>query len=485
MRNGGVGDGKSVTWKLKKNVQWHDGKPLTADDVVFNWEYAADPATSATTIGSYQDVRAEKIDASTVRVVFKKPTPFWADAFVGNRGMIIPKHVFNAYRGAKSREAPANVRPVGTGAYKFVDFKPGDLARGAINTGYHMPNRPHFDAIEMKGGGDAVSAARAVLQTGEFDFGWNMQVEDEILKRLEQGGKGVVDIGQGGDIEHIQLLIGPGPRSQRALSLKTKHPLPIRRCEALNLLVDRASRQAHIHGRNGIATRNFLNNPPRFRSPDNKWEFSIDKANQVLEAAGWKRGPDGIRAKDGKPLKMLFQTSINAPRQKTQAVVKQACQKAGIALELKSVTASVYFSSDTGNPDTYAKFHCDLQMYNTTMTQPDPEIFMNQFCSWEAATRENKWQGRNITRFRSDEYDKAYRAAGAELDPVKRAALFIRMNDIVIESRCVIPVVNRPRVSALGSKLKAPERLVNTWYLGGGTGGMSKYCCGMLTPSRA
>jgi peptide/nickel transport system substrate-binding protein len=106
-------------------------------------------------------------------------------------------------------------------------------------------------------------------------------------------------------------------------------------------------------------------------------------------------------------------------------------------------------------------------MYNTTMTQPDPEIFMNQFCSWEAATRENKWQGRNITRFRSDEYDKAYRAAGAELDPVKRAALFIRMNDIVIESRCVIPVVNRPRVSALGSKLKAPMSgwSNNTWYL--------------------
>lgn len=472
VQNGGVAkDGKSVTWKLKKDLRWHDGKPLTADDVVFNWEYAADPATSATTIGTYQDVRAEKLDASTVRVVFKKPTPFWADAFVGNRGMIIPRHLFNAYRGAKSREAPANLKPVGTGPYKFVAFKPGDLVRGEINTAYHMPNRPHFDAIEMKGGGDAVSAARAVLQTGEFDFGWNMQVEDEILKRLEQGGKGVVDIGQGGDIEHIQLnTTDPGTEvgGERS-SLKTRHPLlsdPAVR-EALNLLVDRASIQAHIYGRTGIATRNFLNNPPRFRSPDNKWEFSIDKANQVLEAAGWKKGPDGIRAKDGTPLKMLFQTSINAPRQKTQAVVKQACQKAGIELELKSVTASVYFSSDTGNPDTYAKFQCDMQMYNTTMTQPDPEVFMNQFCSWEAATRENKWQGRNITRFRSEEYDKAFRAAGSELDPVKRAALFIRMNDIAIESRWVIPVVNRPRVSALGSKLRAPMSgwSNNTWYL--------------------
>ena len=104
--------------------------------------------------------------------------------------MVIPKHLFEQYKGANSREAPANLAPVGTGPYLFVDFKPGDLVQGKINPNYHMPNRPYFDAIEMKGGGDAVSAARAVLQTGEYDFAWNMQVEDEILKRLEDGRQG-------------------------------------------------------------------------------------------------------------------------------------------------------------------------------------------------------------------------------------------------------------------------------------------------------
>src|SRR5215213_5384510 len=183
-------DGKSVTWKLKKNVKWHDGQPFTADDVVFNWEYAKDPGTAATTSGSYSGIKVEKVDDFTVRVLFSKPTPFWADAFVGVRGMIIPKHLFADYIGAKSRDAPANLKPVGTGPYKFVDFKPGDMVRGEINTNYHIANRPHFDTIEMKGGGDAVSAARAVLQTGEFDFAWNLQVEDEILQRLEKGGKG-------------------------------------------------------------------------------------------------------------------------------------------------------------------------------------------------------------------------------------------------------------------------------------------------------
>ena len=138
IENGGVSpDGMSVTWKLKKDVQWHDGRPLTADDVVFNWEYAADPATAASTIGSYQNATVEKIDPLTVRVRFKKPTPFWADAFVGANGMIIPKHLFEPYKGANSRAAPSDLKPVGTGPYRFVEFKPGDLVTGERNPSYH------------------------------------------------------------------------------------------------------------------------------------------------------------------------------------------------------------------------------------------------------------------------------------------------------------------------------------------------------------
>ena len=97
----------------------------------------------------------------------------------------MPKHVFEPFKGAKSREAPANLKPVGTGPYRIVDFKPGDTVRAELNPTYHVPNRPFFDTLEMKGGGDAVSAARAVIQTGEYDFAWNMQVEDDILLRLE------------------------------------------------------------------------------------------------------------------------------------------------------------------------------------------------------------------------------------------------------------------------------------------------------------
>jgi peptide/nickel transport system substrate-binding protein len=458
--NGGLAeDGKSVTWKLKQGVRWHDGTPFTADDVVFNWEYSRDPATAAVTRGTYKDVAVEKVDQYTVRVLFAAPQPFWADTFVGVNGMIIPKHLFEQYAGDKSREAPTNLRPVGTGPYRFKNFKPGDVIVGEINPAYHQPNRPYFDAIELKGGGDAVSAARAVLQTGEYDYAWNVQVEEEVLKRLEMAGKGMVLMTPGGGIEHIQLnSTDPwteveGERS----SIKTTHPTlgdPAVR-DALALLVDRDSVGKYIYGRTGSATANYINNPERFRSKNTSYEFSVDKANAILDQAGWRKGTDGIRAKDGKQLKYVFQTSINQPRQKTQAIVKQACEKAGIDIEIKAVTASVFFSSDPANPDTYPHFYTDLQMYNTTASRPDPGVWMQSFMSDEVASKANKWQGRNVTRWRNAEFDELHRAAEAALDPVERAALYIRMNDLVVKQRVVIPLVYRPAVAALTQKLQA------------------------------
>jgi peptide/nickel transport system substrate-binding protein len=452
-------DGLSVIWKLKRGVKWHDGMPFTADDVVFNWEYARTPETAAVSIASYKDIKVEKIDDFTVRVSFAKPTPFWADAFVGTYGMIIPKHLFADYIGAKSRDAPANLKPVGTGPYVFVDFKPGDSLLAKRNPDYHVPNRPHFDTLEVKGGGDAVSAARAVLQTGEYDYAYNVLVEDEILLKLESAGKGKVTITPSGNVEFMMLNVtDPAVEvdGERA-SLKTKHPLfsdPAVR-QAINLLIDRASIEKFIYGRTGVATANFLNNPERFRSKNTKFEFNIEKANAILEAAGWKKGADGVRAKDGKALKFVYQTSINAPRQKTQAIIKQACQKAGIDVELKSIVASVFFSSDTANPDTYTHFYCDAQMYNTTMPQPDPQFFMNQHTSWQAANKENKWQGRNISRWQSKEYDEVFKQAEQELDAVKRVAMYIKLNDLVVGDNHILPIMARARATALKSGVTA------------------------------
>jgi peptide/nickel transport system substrate-binding protein len=459
VENGGLAkDGKSVVWKLKQGVKWHDGQPFTADDVVFNWQYAKDPQTAAVTAGSYNAITVEKIDDYSVRVLFPKPTPFWADAFVAVNGCIIPKHLFAAYSGSNSRNAPWNLQPVGTGPYKFKAFTPGALVQGTMFEDYHQPNRPYFDAVDMKGGGDATSAARAVLQTAEYDYAWNLQVSWNLLKGILAGGSGKLAFAEGSGIEHIQInftdpnTVVDGERS----SITTTNPTlsdPVVR-QALSLLIDRNSVQKYIYGETGETTANFLNGPAPFVSKDTSWAFNVKQATDLLDKNGWKPGPDGIRAKDGKKLSWLFQTSINQPRQETQEIIKQACTQAGIALELKAVLASVYFSSDVGNDETYPKFYADLQMYQTEPPSPDPGFWMQQFLSSEVASKANKWQGRNVTRWRNAEYDSTYAATTAELDPVKRAALFIKLNNLVVDNIVVIPLIFRKMVGGAVGNLQ-------------------------------
>lgn len=465
VENGGLSaDGKSVTWKLKRDVKWHDGAPFTADDCVFTAEYAADPATSAWTLATYKDLTIEKIDDYTIKLTFPNPNPFWADPFVGSRGFILPKHLFEKYKGADARQAPINLAPVGTGPYIFGELRPGDMLTGRANPNYHVPNRPYFDTLEMKGGGDATSAARAVLQTGEYDFAWNLSVEDDVLKRMENGGRGDVVFIPGANIEHIQMNFSDpwtevnGERSNS----ETEHPIlkdaAVRK--ALGLLVDRESVAGFIYGRSGVATGNFINSPEQFVSKGTKWAFDVEQANAILDDAGWAKGGDGVRQKGGQRLKLVFQSTTNSSRQKTLMIVKQACEMAGVEMELKSIPDAVFFSSDPGNPDTFAKFNADMQMYTSPMREPDPGLFMQQFLSNQMSARANSWQGRNVTRWRSEEFDREHAATVSELDPVKRAAHFIKMNDLIVDEGVVIPVVYRQVAAGARKGLKAP---LSTW----------------------
>ena len=128
--------------------------------------------------------------------------------------------------------------------------------------------------------------------------------------------------------------------------------------------------------------------------------------------------------------------------------------KAGMDVELKSVVSNVFFSSDVANPDTYTKFYSDLQMYNVGPGAPDPQTFMSNFTSAEICSKENKWARRNTTRWRNEEYDRLWKAAESEMDPVKRAALFIRMNDMLTQHVVVIPIVWRNSVAGVSNRLK-------------------------------
>src|ERR671933_306137 len=116
-------------------------------------------------------------------------TAAWLVPFTGLAGQILPEHVLRDSVGAGAKDAPFNQKPIGTGPYKVVDFKPGDVVVYDLNPDYYEAGKPFFDRLALKGGGDAASAARAVLQTGEYDWAGNPQVERGVLQGM-QGGKG-------------------------------------------------------------------------------------------------------------------------------------------------------------------------------------------------------------------------------------------------------------------------------------------------------
>ncbi|MBV8718723.1 MAG: peptide ABC transporter substrate-binding protein [Chloroflexi bacterium] len=466
--NGGLSaDGKIVTYKLKQGIKWADGQPFTADDVVFTYQYINNPDTAATTYGLYVDLQAvEAVDPNTVKLTFKAPTGGWYVPFVGTGGTILPKHALEQYVGTASRDAPFNLKSFGTGPYMVQDFKPGDALTLIPNPNYRDASKPFFSEVDIKGGGDAPSAARAVLQTGEYDYGWNLQVEVQVLNSLMQGGKGDLVTGPGGGVEQI-LLNQADPNTEvdgEKASLKSKHPfltdLNVR--HAMALAIDRETMAKQLYGPTGNATSNVLTTPTNLASKNTSIEFNIDKANQLLDQAGYTRGSDGIRMTPaGIRMHVVYQTTINSLRQKEQEIVKNGWQQIGIETELKSVDAGVFFSADAGNPDTNSKFWADTEMFTSTFGSPFPLNYMKLFYSGnpdtDVAQASNKWAARNYTRWVNADFNALLDQVKAETDVQKAQQLWIQANDLVVNNYISIPLIDRNNADGKAKNIQGPN----------------------------
>ncbi|MFY7803021.1 MAG: peptide ABC transporter substrate-binding protein [Limnoraphis robusta] len=474
VENGGIAkDGKSVTWKLKQNVKWADGEPLTAEDVVFTYQFITNPDVASASIEYYSTIeKVEAVDNYTVKITFKDVNPGWAVPFTGQNGMILPKHIFAEYNGANIREAPANQKPIGTGPYQVVEFKAGDIIIYEPNPNYWDTGKPYFKRVELKGGGDAVSAARAVLQTGDADYAYNLQVEGNILKQLEAAGKGKVVANFGPYVERIMLnftnpnqATAEGERS----SIQFPHPFftdkKVR--QAFNLAIDRDTISNQLYGPTGRPTAQILVAPQRYKSDKISYEFNLEKAAALLDEAGWKdSNANGIRDKNGVEMQVVFQTSVNPVRQKTQEIVKQGLESIGVKVELKSIDASVFFSGDPANTDTLNHFYADLQMLNTGNDSPDPQAHMKWWTCEEITQKANNWQKSNYARYCNPEYDKLWQQATTELNPQKRAELFQKMDELLSTDVAILPIVDRANTQGVSNRLIGVEPSpwdANTW----------------------
>lgn len=462
VENGGVSsDLTSITWKLKEGVMWSDGTPLTSADAVFTWKYCTDPAGGCAQLSYFDGVKnVEAVDDRTIKITFTGPKPFPYTALVGSESPIIQAAQFANCTGAKAPECTAeNFGPIGTGPFKIDEFKPNDVVLYSANENYREAGKPAFAKVLFKGGGDAASAARSVLETGEFDYAWNLQIDPTVLKEMAAKGNGQVVTAFGTSVERLHLnQTNPDPALGDERST-TKHPHPFLTDpnvgKALSMAIDRALLVEVGYGAGGQVTCNVLPAPAAYASTanDSCKTQDIAGANKVLDDAGWVRGGDGVRAKDGVRLSVLYQTSTNAVRQDTQALIKQWWSEIGVETELRNIDASVFFGGDPASPDTFQKFYADIEMYTNNFSGVDPEAYMANWRCSEIPGPNTQWQGANIQRFCNEDYnalvDKMSQTAALE----DRAALAKQMNDMLMSSYSIIPLIHRGGVSAHANSL--------------------------------
>ncbi len=469
--NGGVtSDLMSITWKIKPGLLWSDGTPFTANDVKFTADYCMDPDGGCAQLTKFEGVSSvEVVDDLTVKVTFDKATPFPYGPFVGGESPIIQAAQFADCMGAKAPECTdANFNPIGTGPFVVDEFKPNDVITMSANPNYRDPAKPAFATLTFKGGGDATAAGRAVMETGEFDYAWNLQLAPDVIARMEAGGKGTPVAGFGPLVERLMLnqtnpdpALGPDERSVIRPHPFLSDPAVYK---AMSLAIDRPLLVEIGYGKAGKVTCNWVPAPAAFNSDT----FSCDTqdlaaANKMLDDAGYKdTNGDGVReTPDGKPMSIVYQTSTNAVRQDFQALIKQWWSEIGIETELRNINASVFFGGDPGSPDTFQKFYADVEMYANTFNGTDPQSYLGNGLCDKAPSPASQWQGENISRFCNDEFDSLHATLTQTAGLEARAEIGKRLNDIMVENGGMIPLVHRGRLSAHANSLGGV--VLNVW----------------------
>ncbi|MGI9605752.1 MAG: peptide ABC transporter substrate-binding protein [Acidimicrobiales bacterium] len=469
--NGGISaDKTSITWSLRDDVLWSDGTQFTASDVVFSYNYCIDEATgcSVETFSEVTSVVAD--DDFTVTLTFEAPKPYPFEPFVGyNGGVILQEAQMAECIGAAAQScSEQNFAPVGTGPYIVTDLRPEDTVTYTYNPNYRFAaeGKPFFTNVTIKGGGDAEAAARSVLEVGEADYAWNLQVAPEILAPMEATGIGRLVSGFTANVEHISLnQTDPfaDPPSEG-----TPNPLFVDNPDlhrALSISINRDELVAVGYGPAGRPTCNIWPVGAQ-SSTNNDWCLTQDiaAANELLDGLGYLDSDgDGVREADGYgPLEFDYVTSTNAVRQSNQELVAAYWDEIGVKANMKNEDASLFFDGTCASDACIWKFFTPMQMYTNGASSPYVGAYMNGFTTEKIPTSATSWGGDNIYRIDSEEVNTLTdEMLTTALDDPRLTEVAIEINDLVSTS-AIIPLIHRANASAWSNQIEGTGDL-NGW----------------------
>jgi peptide/nickel transport system substrate-binding protein len=474
--NGGFSeDFTSITYNLLPGVTWSDGSPFTSADVVFTYEFCLDEATGCSAQPDPNIAGVTAVDDLTVTVDFIEPQPFPFVIFAGYTSPVLSQAQFaDCIGAAASGCTEQNFMPMGTGPYMVTELRAEDTVLYTYNPNYRglAEGKPYFDSVEIKGGGDAEASARSVLEIGEADYGWNLQVAPEILLPMEAAGNGTIVTSFTANVEHINLN-GADNRSDEfrseflpeCIEAGTVGATPFACNEnpfffgntvlhdALSMAIDRDALVTVGYGPTGSPTCNIwpvgAENSP---NNDDVCVYDPAAANAMLDEAGWvDTDGDGIRnhPDTGENLSFGYVTSTNAVRQSNQAIVKENWAAIGVEADMQNEDAGLFFDGTCASDACIWKFFNDIQMYTNGAINSYAAGYLSGWLIRELPTEEKAWGGSNLSRLYSPEFDAAWAEASAmSLDDPAQDAAIHQLNDLIVEWN-IIPLIHRGNVSAI------------------------------------
>lgn len=411
-------DGVTWTFKLRKDVKWSDGRPLTADDVVFTYTLLYDPAYEAVKSRYRPDFKqyTESVkapDQYTVVMKTKQPVAPWLESYVAI-ARILPKHILGNIKPEEINNADFNKAPsVVNGVFKFVKWDKGAQVTLARNENYYG-GQSHLDTYIYKVLGDSLAVTNQ-LKTGEADVGavdrslWDDLATAANVNRVSFTAP---------TFEYYGYQTDPNNPAKRA-SGKIFSDKAVR--QALYYALDRQKLAERVYFKQAVPADSVIPSVSWAYKGNVKQKYPFDrkKAEDMLDAAGWRKGPDGIRQKDGIPMKFEMITNVgNKTREDTIVVMKEQWRQIGVDLTTKPIQFTEYLkTAQTRDFDTYmGGISAGLD--------PDDSLFYH-----------SRLIGKSLNRmgYNNPEVDKLIDDAVATPDRAKRKDMYAKIQDILSE----------------------------------------------------
>jgi peptide/nickel transport system substrate-binding protein len=452
--NGGVtvtADKMDVKWELLSGLKWSDGKPVTSADIKFSWEtWMKDPKANSRT--GYDQISSIDTPNDTTAIVHYKsiyaPYPL-------NFGGLMPKALLE--NEADISKTDYVRRPLGTGPFKVTEFKAGDSITLERNTNYRFgPDKPYLDKVIFKSV-PSVEVAMAQLKAGEVNAVWNLTAPQAV--DLEKVAGVVLQTVPGPSVERIEMNTA---QNKENTDPSSTHPI-LGDIEMRKALLLATPKQQIIDklffGKAKVGTSPVSQGWAAYKEP--QASYDAKKASDTLDAAGWVKGSDGIRSKNGVRASLSYTTTTgDSNRERVQQVLVDEWKAIGVEVKIQNQPSSVLLAGSCAAKDPRKLGTFDLVQYASSPgIDPHTTVF-TRYHSKNIPTATN-CSGQNYTRVKNAEMDKAIEDAGATLDVAQRKTAYAKALKILNDQNVIIWLYDRADIDARLDALKGWEP--NAW----------------------